>query len=399
MKRSFVLITLAATFACSPRATEESALRRGDEAFAQGQYDEALAEYRLAVRQGADDPATLARVAHTFALMGRVDDAGTYYVDAAARDDSFADQAVSDLMRLAVEAGTTGDRFAMATAVETALELRPGIGVGDLALPLARHYFENGEFGRALPFYQKAMAEATDSTPETVWEVGQAYEEVGDCEHALIYFERFREMVRRWERDEVEWHIGSCSFSLAREFRSARAGLSEEDLERALQLVDRALEVGEPRNIQAAAWFEKGVALGMVGRGDEAIEALLKAVDFQPEHPEAWRYLADHLMATGDNEGGDAAYARHIQCSTRDPLLQEAAAAMVSKDVATAERLLKQHLRRAPTDVAAIRMLAEPGTALLTIPVAFAGGLYWEIAWLSYPLIAAFLRRSRFQAS
>jgi len=119
MKRSLILITFAATFACSSRATEESALRRGDEAFAQGQYDEALAEYRLAVRQGADDPSTLARVAHTFALMGRVDDAGTYYVDAAARDDSFADQAVSDLMRLAVEASLTGDRFAMATAVET----------------------------------------------------------------------------------------------------------------------------------------------------------------------------------------------------------------------------------------------------------------------------------------
>jgi uncharacterized membrane protein len=47
----------------------------------------------------------------------------------------------------------------------------------------------------------------------------------------------------------------------------------------------------------------------------------------------------------------------------------------------------------------AIRMLAEPGTALLTIPVAFAGGLYWEIAWLSYPLIAVLLRRSRFKAS
>jgi len=157
--------------------------------------------------------------------------------------------------------------------VETALELRPGIGVGDMALPLARHYFENGEFGRALPFYQKAMAEATDSTPETVWEVGQAYEEVGDCEHALIYFERFREMVRRWERDEVEWHIGSCSFSLAREYRSARAELSEEDLERALQLVDRALAVGEPRNIQAAAWFEKGEILSDMGECQAAMDA------------------------------------------------------------------------------------------------------------------------------
>lgn len=273
MKRSFVLMVLAAALACSPRDTEESALRRGDEAFAQGQYGEALAEYRLAVRQGADDPGTLARVAHTFAQLGRVDDAGNYYVDAAARDDSFADQAVSDLMRLAVEAGESRDWFAMATAVETALELRPGIGVGEMALPLARHYFRNGQFGRALPFYQKAMEEATDSTPEVVFEVGQAYEEVGDCEHALIYFERFREMVRRWERGEVHWYIGSCSFSLARDFRSTRAALSDEGLERALQLIDRALEIGEPRNIQAQAWFEKGEILSDMGECQAAMDA------------------------------------------------------------------------------------------------------------------------------
>lgn len=124
-----------------------------------------------------------------------------------------------------------------------------------------------------------------------------------------------------------------------------------------------ALEVLEPLlNAQhkwAAAHFEYGASLGLVGRGDEAIEALLKAVQYQPEHPEAWRVLADHLMATGDTEGADTAYARHIQCSTRDPLLREAAAAMIKNDVAIAERLLKKHLMQKPTDVPAIRMLAE----------------------------------------
>jgi len=124
-----------------------------------------------------------------------------------------------------------------------------------------------------------------------------------------------------------------------------------------------ALDVLEPLlNAQhkwAAAWFERGAALGMVGRGDEAIEALLKAVKFQPEHPEAWRFLADHFTVTGDTERADTAYARHIQCSARDPSLREAATAMVRQDVATAERLLKKHLYQKPTDVPAIRMLAE----------------------------------------
>jgi tetratricopeptide (TPR) repeat protein len=124
-----------------------------------------------------------------------------------------------------------------------------------------------------------------------------------------------------------------------------------------------ALEILEPLlNAQhkwAAAHFEYGASLGMVGRGDEAIEALLKAVKYQPEHPEAWRFLADHLMATGDTDGADLAYARHVKCSTRDPDLRLAAAAMVKNEVGIAERLLKKYLNQKPTDVSAIRMLAE----------------------------------------
>jgi len=264
-------VLLALLAACSPRTSEENAVRRGDEAFAQGIFEEALAEYRLAVRQGADDPEVTARVAHTFALMGRVDDAGAYYKDAVARDPDLIDQAVADLMRLAEEAHATGDRFAMATAVETALELRPGIGVGDMALQLARHYFTNGEYGRALPFYQHALAGATDSVPEIVFEVGRAHSEIGDCGHALLFFERFREMRRPWERGEIDWYIGTCAFNMARDLRTGPP--VEGQLERALELIDRTVEVGEPRNIQAQAWFEKGEILAEMGQCQEAMEA------------------------------------------------------------------------------------------------------------------------------
>jgi tetratricopeptide (TPR) repeat protein len=274
-------LALVVLTGCSPRATEENAVRRGDEAFAQRDFEEALAEYRLAVRQGADDPATVARVAHTYAMMSRVDDASASYRDAAARDDTFTDQAVSDLMRLARDAHASGDQFAMATAVEAALQLRPGIGVGDMTLSLARHYFTNGEYERALPFYQIALAEASDSLPDVVFEVGRAYEEIGDCEHALVSFEQFRLMVRAWQRDEVDWYIGTCAFNIARELRArsvdqgdlGQDGLDQNDLDRALELINRTVEVGEPRNIQAQAWFEKGEILAELGDCQGAMEA------------------------------------------------------------------------------------------------------------------------------
>jgi len=273
-------LLFAALFAaaCSPLATDVDAVRRGDESFARGNYDEALAEYRLAIRQGVDDPAVAARVAHTYTLLGRVDDAGDYYLDAAARDSSLADQAVSDLMWLARGRQEADDRFSMARAVETALQIRPGIGVGNMSLPLARHYFASGEYGRALPFYQKAMVSASEEAgPEIVFEIGVAYDEIGDCRNALTYFEQFRSAVRPWERGEVDWYIGTCAFNLARRLRESVSGVDPTQaagqIEQALQLVERTIFVTEPHNIQAAAWFEKGEILVDLRRCDEAMDA------------------------------------------------------------------------------------------------------------------------------
>ena len=100
-------------------------------------------------------------------------------------------------------------------------------------------------------------------------------------------------------------------------------------------------------------------ARGCAGRGDEAIALLRRVVERQPNHPEAWRVLADHLHAIGDAAGADDAYLRHVRASAKNPALQQAAVAMVRNDIARAEVLLKSHLMQAPTDVPAIRMLAE----------------------------------------
>ena len=124
-----------------------------------------------------------------------------------------------------------------------------------------------------------------------------------------------------------------------------------------------ALEILDPLVAEQPQWavahFERGLSRAAAGRGDGAIASLRKTVELMPNHPEAWRILGDHLLAVGDTDEGDEAYARHIQCSAQDPALQQAAAAMVKNDVPTAERLLKSHLIQKPTDVPAIRMLAE----------------------------------------
>ena len=263
---------------CVPQDIEMGAVQRGDEAFAQANYEEALAEYRLAIRQVADVQYVTARVAHTYARMGRVDDAGAYYADAAARDPDLIDQAISDLMHLAMIARDENDSFAMATAVESALQLRPGVGVGGMSLSLARHYYRSGEYGRALPFYQMALTDAVDdSQPDVVFEVGVAHDEIGDCENALLFFERFVAMVRPWERSEAEWHIGKCAHTIAKglldQALEEDSQQMQAELERALKLVNRVVEVGQPQTIQAQALFEKGEILDGLGRCQEAMDA------------------------------------------------------------------------------------------------------------------------------
>ena len=41
------------------------------------------------------------------------------------------------------------------------------------------------------------------------------------------------------------------------------------------------------------------------------------------------------------------------------------------------------------------RYLAEPLTAIITIPIVFVGAIPWEISWLSYPLVVSLVRRRR----
>jgi tetratricopeptide (TPR) repeat protein len=79
---------------------------------------------------------------------------------------------------------------------------------------------------------------------------------------------------------------------------------------------------------------------------------------------DAWRARADQLRLAGDLAGADAAYAEHIRASVADPTLMTAARALCEDRLPEAERLIKGHLKTAPTDVAAIRMLAELATRI-----------------------------------
>lgn len=109
----------------------------------------------------------------------------------------------------------------------------------------------------------------------------------------------------------------------------------------------------------AGALTLRGQALGAMGRGVEAAGVLREAVRRDPDSALAWRTLADQLVVLGDQAGADEAQANAIRTSVNDPALREAAIALCRNDLPVAERLLKDRVREHPTDVAALRMLAE----------------------------------------
>jgi tetratricopeptide (TPR) repeat protein len=82
------------------------------------------------------------------------------------------------------------------------------------------------------------------------------------------------------------------------------------------------------------------------------------------EHPEALRILGEALRRKGDPAGAEDAYLRSVRASVADPHLVAAATALGENRLADAEQLLRARLKAHPTDVAAIRMLAETGMRL-----------------------------------
>jgi tetratricopeptide (TPR) repeat protein len=136
--------------------------------------------------------------------------------------------------------------------------------------------------------------------------------------------------------------------------RNGDPGASRADLTRLVGL--------QPRS--ADAHYELGLTEAALGHAAEAKRALRRATELRPLMSDAWRALGDQHGLAGDMQAADAAYAHQIRTSVTNPALIDAAAALGENRLAVAERLLKDFLKRYPTDVAAMRMLAELATRI-----------------------------------
>ena len=92
---------------------------------------------------------------------------------------------------------------------------------------------------------------------------------------------------------------------------------------------------------------------------DADLASLRRVAAAEPKRPQIWRLLADHLDLAGDRAGAAQAYLAHVRHAIHDSGLMAAAAALHDNRIPDAETRLRAQLKQAPTDVVAIRMLAE----------------------------------------
>ena len=125
----------------------------------------------------------------------------------------------------------------------------------------------------------------------------------------------------------------------------------------------QAIAVLQPLSLEQASaprvWMALAAAHASRRQHAEAIAAYRRAAALQPASPQVWLSLGGLLDAAGDRAAAAQAYLAHARNGMHDPQLMAAGKALASGRLPEAEDALRNRLRECPTDVAALRMLAE----------------------------------------
>jgi tetratricopeptide (TPR) repeat protein len=114
----------------------------------------------------------------------------------------------------------------------------------------------------------------------------------------------------------------------------------------------------------ALAHQELGLCQSAAGRIREAIESLQLAVSLEPSLAVSWRALGELYLSTNDHEAAEQAFQQHLKTTTQNPELVKVVQLLSEQKIAHAERACRAYLKKYPTDVNAIRLLAEIGIKL-----------------------------------
>jgi tetratricopeptide (TPR) repeat protein len=216
---SWILLAAALGLSCRSNGDAE---RRGDRAYGQAQYAQALADYR-SVLGGRSQPRVWAKAAAAALHAGKLQEAAEGYLRLANEDPTRVIEAAEGLESVARAAERKPDMAVLRQAVQGLQAIAPDRSPGRYALVLAQQPdLDNGELVAVLP---AAIAAAAD--PKTVDSLlglyGSALQATVGCGQALP---QFRAILRRSQDSMLQGRMraraADCAWSLGRRAESSK---------------------------------------------------------------------------------------------------------------------------------------------------------------------------------
>jgi tetratricopeptide (TPR) repeat protein len=188
--------------------------RRGDEAYGEGRYGEALAEYRTALAKDPD-ARVYAKAGAAALHTGNLEIASDSYLRLAAEDPTRVEEASEGLETVARAADKAGDAKRLEAAVIGLGMIAPNRSIGRYALAVIRR--PGADANDLVAVLPGAIASAPDAeTVDSLLAVyAAALRETSGCEPALPVFQAaFRRTRTPALRTRAEEGVAACSLSV-----------------------------------------------------------------------------------------------------------------------------------------------------------------------------------------
>jgi len=270
LTRAGGLVAVLAVAACTQGPDHE---RLGDRRYAERSFTDALAEYRLALRQPSPSPELRAKFAAAALHVGALAEAVAAYRDLARADPVLQGDAADGLTHAARLAIDARDLAALGQAVAALRELQPDRVLGELTMALGASYEPGGRPGDALDILLQGAAVSAPGTADSLLVL------YGDLNVQLTQFDAaeraFESVLRRSPTRAVARAARAGLVRCAIEW--GRDALGAGFLDDAVEWFGRAIAFGEPDSLVRVAWLLTGDARWAGSDTARAAEAYRRA--------------------------------------------------------------------------------------------------------------------------
>jgi tetratricopeptide (TPR) repeat protein len=247
--------------------------RLGDRRYADRSFIDALAEYRLALRQRAPSAELRAKFAAAALHVGALQEAVRAYRDLAKKEPASGEEAAEGLMHAAALAIDGRDLAALGQAVAGLREVQPDRPLGALAAALGASFEPGGRPADALDLLLQAAAVSRPAAADSLLVL------YGDVNVQLTQFDAaqraYESVLRRGPAPALaraaRSGLATCAVERGRD--ALGAGL----LDDATEWFRAAIGYGEPDSIVRMAWLLTGDARWASGDSGDAVEAYRRA--------------------------------------------------------------------------------------------------------------------------